>query len=381
MTSSDPSPAKPGNDTWSTSSASKSTEHAAAPRTTNERLLESLNDRPLELSSLIEDAAHASATSRESVLYLAYGSNLSRATFRGRRKINPISQVNVVVPQLSLTFSLPGLPYKEPCFANTKAREPPTRSEDASLVEGEAYHKDTWHKGLVGAVYEVTRADYARIIATEGGGASYEDVVVNCHALAEDPTMLVPAIPSGTTFKAHTLSAPINRGSQGGRPLRPDPSYAQPSPRYLKLITDGAGELTLPYEYQEFLRSIRPYRVTNPIQGLGKSIFTALWWPLVMCLFAAGRKFADPQGRYPPWLATISTGIFKAMWASYDYFFKICFGDGERTIESECRPSHLTREQEQPLLGSEKKPILNGIAARCESVDNPLDIKRERVGN
>lgn len=61
----------------------------------------------------------------KTVLYLAYGSNLSAEVFRGRRGIKPISQVNVYAPELSLTFDLAGIPYFEPCFAGTQYRNPP----------------------------------------------------------------------------------------------------------------------------------------------------------------------------------------------------------------------------------------------------------------
>jgi hypothetical protein len=62
----------------------------------------------------------------KTVLYLAYGSNLSAEVFRGRRGIEPISQVNVYAPELRLTFDLAGIPYLEPCFAGTQYRNPPS---------------------------------------------------------------------------------------------------------------------------------------------------------------------------------------------------------------------------------------------------------------
>ena len=103
------------------------------------------------------------STSSSTILYLAYGSNLCAETFKGRRGIKPLSAVNVHVPSLDLTFDLPGIPYTEPCFANTRYHLPPSHSDSD-------YHKDRWHKGLIGVVYEVTPEDYRTIIATEGGG-------------------------------------------------------------------------------------------------------------------------------------------------------------------------------------------------------------------
>jgi len=70
----------------------------------------------------------------------------------------------VLAPSLKLTFDLPGISYLEPCFANTRYRKQ-SKTND--------YHKDRWHKGLVGVVYEVIKVDYATIIATEGGSSGY----------------------------------------------------------------------------------------------------------------------------------------------------------------------------------------------------------------
>lgn len=289
---------------------------------------------------------------RGTVLYLAYGSNLSKETFRGKRGIKPLSQTNVQVPSLRLTFDLPGIPYGEPCFANSGRRDPnddPPKAqqisglgEKAPLLSGNRerseYRKDEWHKGLIGVIYEVTPEDYAHIIATEGGGASYHDILVDCHPFSTaDPSVPVPQNPTSPAIKAHTLFAPATPSGEdpprdGGRFQRPDTSYAQASARYLKLITDGAAECDLPYEYQEYLRTIRPYTVTSNKQRLGSYIFLGLWLPFVMMVFGLNAMFVDENGRIPDWLKQLTGAIFKACWASYDGFFKPIFGDGERSI-------------------------------------------------
>lgn len=320
-------------------------DHDRIPLTTSTRLSESLTDAPLNPPQLVQHAAQDTISSNQTVLYLAYGSNLCRETFREKRGIQPVSQINVVVPDLVMTFDLPGVPYTEPCFANTRYRQIPASKDDEDNFMEEDYHKDRWHKGLVGVVYEVTLADYAHIIATEGGGASYEDVLVDCYALTDDPNATVPLTPSGNPFKAHTLFAPASLESKGGRLTRPDPSYAQPSPRYLKLITDGADELTLPYEYQDYLHSINGYRITTTKQQLGQFIFLSVWAPLLSFIFGAGRLFADKKGRYPPWLTALAANIFIGMWASYDNFFKDIFGDGERTIKPGSDEEYMDEKQ------------------------------------
>lgn len=290
---------------------------------------------------------------RGTYLYLGYGSNLSNETFRGKRGIKPLSQVNVQVPSLRLTFDLPGIPYKEPCFANSGNRDPesdrPTQDvgEDASSEKspllpqptgGDKYRKDRWHKGLIGVVYEVTPEDYVHIIQTEGGGTSYQDITVDCHPLAtNDPAEPVPQNPTSPTIKAHTLFAPARDPSDPpddgrGRFQRPDPSYAQSSARYLKLMTDGASERGLPYEYQDYLHSLRPYTITTVQQRLGQFVFLALWGPFVALVFSLAKIYADDKGNLPEWLRMLTGAIFRAVWVSYDGFFKGIFGEGERTI-------------------------------------------------
>ncbi|KAH0013626.1 hypothetical protein KCU78_g9103, partial [Aureobasidium melanogenum] len=315
------------------------------PRTLALRTFPTLPETSLERR---EQSLSADAESKaETFLYLAYGSNLCNETFRGKRGIKPLSQINVQVPQLRLTFDLPGIAYSEPCFANTARRDPdkdvPSLSEKEGAPASNDYHKDRWHKGLIGVVYEVTATDYAHIIATEGGGASYQDILIDCYPFeSSDPTRSVPVYPTTKPFKAHTLFAPaVPPGSQppkeGGRLQRPDTSYAQASSRYLKLITDGAAECRLPYEYQDYLNNIRPYTITTNKQQMGQFIFLTLWLPFIVLIFGLNAKFADEHGRTPPWLRILSESIFRACWRTYDGFFKPTFGDGERTTPAEDR--------------------------------------------
>lgn len=308
----------------------------------------------------------------KTVLYLAYGSNLASKTFRGVRGIKPLSQISVLVPELRLTFDLPGLPYAEPCFAGTQYRdvspadhlesdsESEELSEKAALMgripDVSDYHKRRWHKPLVGVVYEVTLADYAKIIATEGGGRGYRNGVIDCHPFPEsyDSSDPVPDIPSTPAFKAHTLLSPAaddaRRRSQSekgnkvvnapalslwytiGLHFRPDPDYAQPSARYLNLIKSGAAEHDLPISYQQYLAQIRTYHVTTTRQKIGKTIFLIFWIPWVLLALTLSKTFAGPDGWSPPWLVAMANILFSGMWTCYDCFFARVFGNGERTL-------------------------------------------------
>ncbi|MCJ1420105.1 hypothetical protein MMC32_006462 [Xylographa parallela] len=285
------------------------------------------------------------------VLYLAYGSNLCAATFQGRRGIRPLAATNVVVPALRMTFDLPGLPYAEPCFANTAYRDldppvPTTPSRGTPPPHEHKHHRHrhpqpqpTWPHGLVGVVYEVTPTDYAHIIATEGGGAGYQDILVACHALAPHSPS-VPSVPDTPPFHAHTLFAPIPPPPphtplrSGGLP-RPSPSLAQPSPRYLALIRTGAAEHGLPPDYAAYLGALRAYVPTSPAQRLGRFVFLAVWLPWVVWLLGLARVYGGEGGRSPGWVLWLTGRVFDGMWRCYDGVFKGVFGEGEWTVEGE----------------------------------------------
>jgi hypothetical protein len=328
------------------------------PQPARERLDASLGDAPIDTESLANADDSVTHEKQKTVLYLAYGSNLCNETFRGVRGIRPLSQVNVLVPSLRLTFDLPGIPYSEPCFANTARRNPDVPlTADGSLQKAD-YHKDRWHKGLVGVVYEVTLSDYAHIIATEGGGSAYHDILIDCYVLPHADT--VPTTPTSKPFKAHTLFAPVVNDDDDTmrsteRNSRPDPSYAQPSARYLKLITDGAAECELPAEYQDFLHDIRTYTITTKKQAMGKALFLAVWMPIILMIFALAKQFQDDKGRSPKWMAALSAMVFKGMWICYDGVFKHTFGDGERTVGD---AAMVTRARNEESGNDAEKEVL-----------------------
>lgn len=357
------------------------------PKVSEERLAQTLTEKALTLEDLASIVRKDEKKQEEhTFLYLAYGSNLCYQTFQKGRGVTPLAQLNVQVPELRLTFDLAGIPYTEPCFANTARRDVPVtpgpphppeedgqdeedEEEDALLLNEKAspseeppkYHKDRWQKGLVGVVYEVSAKDYYHIIATEGGGASYTDVLVDCYRLPEGET--VPNRPIGTYFKAHTLFAPsapppkqIKSGNEHhsilqaqsgtsrpsifsriktGRIGRPDPSYAQPSARYINLLRTGADEHSLPQEYKDYLNDIRPFTITSNTQLLGQFIFLMLWFPFITLIFSIGRRFRGEDGQSPKWVKWLSNALFEGMWVSYDNFFKPLFGDGERTQDED----------------------------------------------
>ncbi|ODM15337.1 hypothetical protein SI65_09278 [Aspergillus cristatus] len=306
---------------------------------------------------LCDDLENGTQQSPEqTVLYLAYGSNMASKTFLGNRGIKPISLINVYVPELRLTFDLAGVPYQEPCFASTRYRPGHGSSGNTDKVEEDMCEKallwrqgydderNAWHKPLIGVVYEVTLKDYAWIIATEAGGRGYNDRIVTCYPFPEtyNPADDVPEHPSTQPFKAHCLLSLIadddDYAAHGDISLlrnpriRPDPSYAQPSKRYIDILNAGAVENNLPFSYRAYLSQIPSYRVTTTRQRIGKSIFLSIWGPLFVFVTYLTMKYAKPDGYSPRWLTVISTIVHGCMWACYDLIFARVFGDGERTI-------------------------------------------------
>ncbi|TLD28780.1 hypothetical protein PspLS_04281 [Pyricularia sp. CBS 133598] len=348
-------------------------------------------------SSPEADAAAAANT----VLYLAYGSNLCAQTFLGMRGIRPLSRANVTAPSLRLVFDLPGMPYAEPCFANSAPRKlpkvpggdkPPIPIPEipprSGRFETNGHGDPVWDKGLVGVVYEVTREDYAKIVATEGGGSSYQDILVPCLELP--PSISVPEKPSPIPelpkpFLAHTLFVPPNMPvSEDGEQdpdepkkpelpwyarflrqrRRPDPNYAQPSLRYLNLLREGAREHDLPADYQAWLAELHHYAITTTRQKIGKAVLMLTLFPVLMMTFGLGRLFSNKRGIQPLWLQ-VWTGMFFGMaWKLYDNVMQPLFGDGERTMVKEDKAGRNQGRVSinQPLeADEEKRPLLKNI--------------------
>ncbi|TFB00405.1 hypothetical protein CCMA1212_007776 [Trichoderma ghanense] len=333
---------------------------------------------PGRLAQAAEDAPKDVATIAETVLYLAYGSNMSAETFLGKRRIRPLSQMNVSVPLLRLTFDLPGLPYREPCFANVGYRKLPDPKLPDPLHPPIVPPLDPrkpgleWDGSLMGVVYEVTREDYRNIMRSEGGGSGYQEIAVPCIPLPPDVGLpekpVVPPLPK--PFLAQTLYAPyIPLDAGAGKkswwtrfvtgPHRPQPDYAQPSARYLKLLVDGAREHNLPQVYQDYLASMQPYTPTTLRQKIGQNVFLLVWAPMLMYFFTITTFLADERGKVPRWCANTISGLFGIMWYSYDKVFVHIFGDGERTQEP--KQDATRRESFSGGTDEEKAALLQDV--------------------
>ncbi|KAG6007010.1 hypothetical protein E4U21_006530 [Claviceps maximensis] len=309
---------------------------SAVPKSTPKRLRRAAGDA----------VTSATRSAADSVLYLAYGSNMCAETFLGTRGIHPLSQVNVSAPSLRLTFDLPGFPYLEPCFANVGFRNVSEKRRDEG---GKFVHQDMeWDGGLIGVVYEVTQQDYRTILQTEGAGSSYKEITVPCYPIGHRDTC--PA-EGPKLFLARTLYYPTDGDDECKRKnwwqqyldgrQRPNPNYAQASLRYLNLLRTGGEEHDLPVSYRNYLNSLHAYTATRWNQRVGQYIFTICWTPLLLFFSTVTRVMADDTGNLPFWLTRVVAGLFDLMWVSYDIVFKPLYGDGERTEGDDPRDACL----------------------------------------
>ncbi|KAL4741062.1 hypothetical protein BDV11DRAFT_80561 [Aspergillus similis] len=301
---------------------------------------------PGRLSHIYEGADDSALRAQKSVLYLAYGSNLASQTFLGMRGIRPLSQLNVLVPDLRLTFDLPGIPYIEPCFAGTRFRDTSDinggeAEEKRALLNASDTDQDRYKGPLIGVVYEVTLHDYAKIIATEGGGRGYKDIVVTCYPFPNgyDPADPLPERPETPPLKAHTLLSPagmqelLQPQTKSRIRIPRNARYTQPSARYLNLITTGAAEHNLPLAYRAYLDQLQPYRITSFRQRVGMVVLLVMWGPWILLVLGLSRVFARPDGRSPEWVGRFNDLVMIGIWSSYDNVFVHIFGDGGKTIE------------------------------------------------
>jgi sulfite reductase (NADPH) flavoprotein alpha-component len=148
------------------------------------------------------------------VWYFAYGSNMQRETFSGRRGIAPLRTVAARVVGWRLVFDKPPLIPMSQSFAN--------------LIPDAA--AEVW-----GVLYEVTPEDYAHVEFSEAVPfGNYRRVEVDSHPLAG----------GAAPVQAYTLVS--DRRAPEMRPSR----------RYRDLIVAGALQHGLPGRWVEFLRAV-----------------------------------------------------------------------------------------------------------------------------
>ncbi|PUU79535.1 hypothetical protein B9Z19DRAFT_1100752 [Tuber borchii] len=269
-----------------------------------------------EKSPLLPPAISSSHDSPKTINYLAYGSNLTSRTLTGSRHIHPLEVTPVRVPSLTLTFTLAGLPYLEPCFANVRPRfppPPPPAEQD---------------KELVGVVYKLREEDYSRLFASEGAGTGYQEFTVTCYPLTPVTTDTTTTTTDSNEIIATTLLCQEDAGAGTSNLTRPG---CQPSHRYLQLLREGARERSLPTSYVRYLDGLRGYKVTSRRQFVGGLVIMVVWGPALFLMLLFNRAFAQDDGRAPGWALVFARGIMRTVWGCYDRVLVKVFGDGECT--------------------------------------------------
>ncbi|KAF8530225.1 hypothetical protein BU17DRAFT_35560 [Hysterangium stoloniferum] len=270
--------------------------------------------------------------------YLAYGSNLSSKVFQGRRGIRPLACHVVRAPDLEVVFDLRGLPYWEPAFANVRQRTPSPKIHDLGLPNKTPIEipSTTGTRELVGVVYLLTPQDYRTVIATEGGGNSYQEILVECFRMSSDLPEIVVSADSAVDPSSRSSSPESDPRILAYTLLAPNevrsPTPLQPSKRYINILQAGAREHHLPADYIAYLDGITYYERATIRQKFGGVLFLAIWIiPLLMAV-ALNPVFADKKtGRLPGWLRIYQRFIRWMMWTNYNHLWKPLFGSGEVT--------------------------------------------------
>ena len=115
------------------------------------------------------------------------------STMTKLRNINPISSAAAILPNHTLRFNIPGIPYIEPSYASVE----PTISSSSSLNEvvGGVNNNDNEETNVHGVLYVLTPEDFATICQTEGVPFIYS--LHRC--------LVVPYIGNGKTAGMDTL--------------------------------------------------------------------------------------------------------------------------------------------------------------------------------
>lgn len=235
-------------------------------------------------------------------LFLAYGSNLSNSTFRGRRKQRPLKIIQATAPGYVLRFDLQGIPYQEPAFSGIRPR---THENDPDVI---------------GIAYLLTRDEYERLLLSEGGrGGGYMEIDVPVKSL-EDLTNI-----NNSMIMCKSLQT---------REPRENPCPF-PSPRYLSLLRGGAAEHKFPSAYREYLDSIPVYTISSWRPEIGRIIFLLLWLPVVVLILGLLATQRSRNGETPEWLIQLQHRVFGTMWAMHDKYFSRIFGRGDVSPDKE----------------------------------------------
>lgn len=148
--------------------------------------------------------------SQGALWYFGYGSNMKSSTMKSRG-IEVLDVRAVKVSSYILTFDVFGLAYSEPSMASIAQYQVSANNDTDGCKTPPDVH---------GVAFCITRSDFKRLIASEGGGVAYREIEVEGTSLEADDVVI----------PMHTLIAKY--------PRRPN---AAPSGRYLASVQAEQG--------------------------------------------------------------------------------------------------------------------------------------------
>ncbi|KAJ1844302.1 hypothetical protein LPJ73_005212, partial [Coemansia sp. RSA 2703] len=242
-----------------------------------------------------------------------YGSNMSSKVLSGRRQVYPTKSLPVVVPGYQLTFDMVGIPYFEPGFgtimpvADSDERNKAVSEKDKLVQErmcdcqaGSPLHC---------IAHLITKKELQHIINTEGGNGNpdfgYQLIEVTCETYDGE---LITGV---TLIDTHI----VTRGYH-------------PSPRYLKIIMDGAEEHKLNSEYIQRLKLIQPYVASTIGQKIAKGILAVTVFPFVIPVIISGLSALIFKTKPSRAISLYSESIKRVVWTMHNWILKPVFGKG-----------------------------------------------------
>jgi len=131
----------------------------------------------------------------------AYGSNINKKVFEGRRMIKPAESLPAVLPGWRLEFSQPGLPYSEPAFAAVD-RQPEAGSNSSGNGSGSSNGSSGAWPDVHGVLHRITPSQFRYVLETEG--ASEQSSEDSGYAVVEAKAVTY----NGQEVVAKTLTVP-----------------------------------------------------------------------------------------------------------------------------------------------------------------------------
>jgi len=246
------------------------------------------------------------------------------------RGIKPSISLPCHVQNYFLSLGIGGRPYFEPAFASIHRFDPPeklTREYALKIHEHCKFGTEfTWDPEkpeaslpptLHGVIHRITKAEYQKMLLTEGvwgykevyGG--YTEIEVECKTY------------NGDVFLANTLI------SKQETVLK----RAQISQRYLGIIREGASQSKLDPAYQQYLQTLEPFHVTTNRKKIGQVVFGTLFLLPSLIIFVLMYYLLKTGKPLPRWGAIYISYTMRYERVLHEGLFERVFGSGNNNYD------------------------------------------------